>query len=252
MGDERSGPGMITITEQVIFELRERILDGKYPPGAHLHEVVTASDLNVSRTPVRDAMRVLANEDLLVYYPNRGYVVRGVDVKDVLDAFDVRGTLEGMGCRIVAERGMDEETEREVGALLKKGEKIFQSTSWGEAEQKEWRSLNTEFHFRLLGAAQNHHLDPIMRQMRIFPRLFDSRFASDSEFFQNVYTREQRLRSHHDHINIVEAVRRREGSRAEALMREHIYTNREVLRIGIDAAAQSPGDRKGKKAALNR
>ncbi len=238
---------MITVTEQVIFELRERILDGKYPPGAHLHEVVTANDLNVSRTPVRDALRVLANEDLLVYYPNKGYLVRGVDVKDVLDAFDVRGTLEGMGCRIVAERGLDEDTEREIGLLLETGEKIFQSASWGDAEQKAWRSLNTDFHFRLLGAARNSHLDPIMRQMRIFPRLFDSRFASDSEFFQKVYTREQRLRSHHDHINIVEAVRRREGVRAEALMREHIYANREVLRLGIDAADKAEAGRKSKK-----
>jgi GntR family transcriptional regulator of vanillate catabolism len=241
------GSDAITVTEQVIYELRERILDGKYPPGAHLHEVVTANDLNVSRTPVRDAMRVLANEELLAYYPNRGYIVRGVDVKDVLDAFDVRGTLEGMGCRIVAEQGMDEETERQISLLLEKGEKIFQSSTWGDSEQKEWRSLNTEFHFRLLGAAHNRHLDPVMRQMRIFPRLFDSRFASDSEFFQKVYTREQRLRSHHDHIHIVDAVRRREGSRAEALMREHIYANREVLRLGIAVAGQSTGARKAPK-----
>ncbi len=221
---------MITVTEQVICELRERILSGKYAPGAHLHEVVTATDLNVSRTPVRDAMRVLANEDLLVYYPNRGYVVRGVDLKDVLDAYDVRGTLEGMGCRLVAEQGMDEKTKEALDILILKGDKVFLSPKWGEDEQKAWRSVNTDFHFTLLAASGNRHLEPVMRQMRIFPRIFDGRFSPESDFFQSVYTREQRLRSHHDHTQILHAVLIREGTRAEALMREHVYANREALR----------------------
>lgn len=221
---------MITVTEQVICELRERILSGKYAPGAHLHEVVTATDLNVSRTPVRDAMRVLANEDLLVYYPNRGYVVRGVDLKDVLDAYDVRGTLEGMGCRLVAEIGIDKKTKDAMDVLISKGDEIFHSPHWGKKEQKSWRQVNTDFHFTLLEASNNRHLEPVMRQMRIFPRIFDSRFSPESDFFQSVYTREQRLRSHHDHILILQAIFAREGTRAEFLMREHVYTNREALR----------------------
>lgn len=221
---------MITVTEQVICELRERILSGKYAPGSHLHEVVTATDLNVSRTPVRDAMRILANEDLLVYYPNRGYVVRGVDLKDVLDAYDVRGTLEGMGCRLVAEMGIDKKTKDAMDILISKGDEIFHSPNWGKKEQKSWRQVNTDFHFTLLEASNNRHLEPVMRQMRIFPRIFDSRFSPESDFFQSVYTREQRLRSHHDHILILQAVIAREGTRAEFLMREHVYTNREALR----------------------
>ncbi len=80
-----------------------------------------------------------------------------------------------------------------------------------------------------------------MRQVRFFPRMFDSRLDPASDFFQKVHTRVERLRSHHDHMRIVDALRRREGARAEALMREHVYTNRELLRSGMSALAQNPG-----------
>jgi GntR family transcriptional regulator, vanillate catabolism transcriptional regulator len=223
----------VTVTESVIAEIRERILDGKYGPGAHMHEALLAQDLNVSRTPIRDALRVLANEELLVYYPNRGYVVREVDLHDVLDAYDVRGTLEGLACRIVAERGVDSAAQRSFTEVIEKGEAVFSSPTWGAAEQSAWRALNTEFHYALLKASGNRHLDPIMRQIRFFPRMFDSRLSPESDFFQNIHTREHRLRSHHDHIRVVEAIFRREGARAEGLMREHVYENRELLRRGI-------------------
>jgi len=232
---------MITVTERVIQELRERILDGKYGPGMHLHEAAMATELNVSRTPIRDAMRVLANEELLVYYPNKGYLVRSVEMKDVLDAYDVRGTLEGLGCRIVAEHGLDAATDAKLQAQLDRGDNIFKSTKWGREQQTAWRALNTDFHYTLLEASKNRHLEPIMRQIRFFPRMFDSRLDPDSDFFQKVHTRTERQRSHHEHINIVNALRRREGSRAEALMREHVYTNRELLRLGMSTLSNGSG-----------
>lgn len=227
---------MVTVTEQVIEQIRERILNGQYGPGAHLNEATLASDLSVSRTPIRDALRVLGNDELLVYHPNRGYFVRAVEAADVFDAYDVRGTLEGLACRVIAERGLDDEQRQRFTNLLEEGDKIFASPTWGEAEQAAWRSLNTGFHFAIVEISHNRHLDPILRQVRFFPRIFDSRLDPTSEFFQSVHTREQRLRSHHDHRHIVEAIFRREGMRAEALMREHVYLNRELLRRAIDAS----------------
>jgi GntR family transcriptional regulator, vanillate catabolism transcriptional regulator len=234
---------MVTVTENVIAEIRERILNGKFPPGAHLHEAMLAADMGVSRTPIRDALRVLANEELLVYYPNRGYIVRTVELSDVLNAYDIRGTLEGLACRVAAERGLNEAQTETFKSVLDRGDAIFGSPSWGETEQAAWRALNSEFHFALLDASQNRLLDPIMRQIRFFPRIFDSRLDPSSEFFQSVHTREQRLRSHLDHIHIVEALMRREGARAEALMREHVYANRELLRRAIEASMPAATER---------
>lgn len=228
---------MVTTTEKVIERIREGVLDGVYKPGAHLHEVTMAADIGVSRTPIRDALRVLANEDLLVYYPNRGYFVRTVELADVFDAYDVRGTLEGLACRVIAERGLEDAQKARLGDHLDLGDRIFASPRWTGQEQSAWRALNTDFHFAIVELSHNRHLDPIMRQVRFFPRIFDSRLDPTSEFFQSVHTREQRLRSHHDHQHIVEAIFRREGARAEALMREHVYANRELLRRAMAAPA---------------
>lgn len=230
---------MVTVTEEVIRVIRERILDGEFPPGAHLHEVVLARDLGVSRTPIRDALRILGNEELLVYYPNRGYFVRTIELNDVLDSYDVRGALEGLACRVAAERGLSDAHIAGFQALLARGDEIFKRPEWTEKEQAAWRELNAEFHLLLLEAAHNRHLSPIMRQVRFFPRIFDSRLDPTSEFFQRVHTREQRLRSHHDHIHIVDAMIQREGARAEALMREHVYANRELLRRAITATDET-------------
>jgi GntR family transcriptional regulator, vanillate catabolism transcriptional regulator len=224
---------MATLTEQVIAEIRERILDGKYPVGTHLHEAALAKDLDVSRTPIRDALRVLANDNILVYHANRGYMVRPVDLKDVLDSYDVRGTLEGLACRIVAETGLDEAGKAVFAAIIERGEAVFASAKWEAEEQAAWRRINTDFHSALLEASGNRHLDPIMQMIRAYPRIYDSRLNPEAEFFQKVHTRDQRLRSHHDHSAIVEALLRREGARAEALMREHVYLNRELLRSGL-------------------
>ena len=193
-----------------------------------------ASDMGVSRTPIRDALRVLANEELLIYYPNRGYFVRQVEMSDVFDAYDVRGTLEGLACRVIAERGLLDEQKLRLSNLLALGDRIFGSPRWERDEQAAWRSLNSDFHFAIIEISHNRHLDPIMRQVRFFPRMFDSRLDPTSEFFQSVHTRDQRLRSHHDHQHVVEAIFRREGARAESLMREHVYANRELLRRAIE------------------
>lgn len=226
---------MATVTEQVISEIRERILNGNYGSGAHLHEVTLASDLSVSRTPIRDALRVLANEDLLVYHPNRGYFVQCVEIGDVLDAYDVRGALEGLACRVIAERGMDDAGKAVFWEIVEQGKEILRPSEWGGAQQAAWSELNTRFHQALLEESHNRHLDPIMRKLRFFSRIFISRFYPSSYLFQNIHTREQRLQRHHDHVRIVEAMMHGEGARAEALMREHVYANRELFRSAFEA-----------------
>jgi len=234
---------MLTVTDKVIAEIRERILDGKYPPGEHLNEAKMASDIGVSRTPIRDALRVLGNEDLLVYYPNRGYFVRSIELSDVLDAYDVRGTLEGLACRVIAERGFDEKGLEHFAQLLRRGNEIFSSPTWTREDQANWRTLNIDFHFTLVAESHNRHLTPILTQLRFFPRIFDSKLEPNSDFFQTIHTREQRMRSHREHQLIVEAITRREGARAEALMREHVYTNRELLRCAIESPSHGPSER---------
>jgi GntR family transcriptional regulator of vanillate catabolism len=90
----------------VVAALRQRIVDGRYPPGTRLAEIPVADALGVSRTPVRLAFRTLEQEGLLEKIGKRGLVVRAFTQADVLCAIEVRGALEGLAARRLAEAGI--------------------------------------------------------------------------------------------------------------------------------------------------
>lgn len=226
---------MSTRTQAIIDALRDQVLDGKLAPGTRLHEEALAQSLGVSRTPIRDALRILANEELLIYSPNRGYVVRRFWDQDVLDAYDVRGTLEGMACRVVAERDLTEAARGRLQDILRQSDAVVNGPAWGSDEQAEWRRLNTAFHFTLIELSGNQLLLTTSRQMRRIPRIYDRRLEPEDAFFQTIYTRERRQRSHSEHLEIFDAIARRQGTRAESLMREHVYRNRAALQERLPA-----------------
>ena len=245
---------MSTVTETTIALLRERVLEGIYAPGSRLQEFALANDLNVSRTPIRDALRVLASEELLVYYPNRGYVVRDVGLQDALDAYEVRANLEGLACRLLAERGLGEATLAKLDSLLERGTEIVDGSEWGPVQHEAWSELNTEFHLTIAVEARNKPLEEILRHVRRIPRMFDGRLRPNTEFFKSVYTHEQRRRSHREHMKIVEVLKARDAVRVEALMREHVYVNRDLLKhsylghFGADAKSGAAPRRPRRKS----
>lgn len=231
---------MQTVTEKTIARLRERVLDGTYPPGSRLHEFALASDMQVSRTPIRDALRVLASEELLIYAPNRGYMVRHVALQDALDAYDVRANLEGLACRLIAERGLADTVAAKLDELNIQGTAIVGADEWGPEQQSAWSELNTEFHMAIAVAAQNKPLEEILRHVRRIPRMFDGRLSPNTDFFNSIYTHEQRRRSHGEHLKIVEVLKKRDGARVEALMREHVYVNRDLLQNRCEGLFDPP------------
>ena len=92
----------------VVFEnLREAILEGQLKPGQRLMEVQLAEQLGVSRTPVREAIRKLELEGLVVMLPRKGAYVANMSLKDVIDALEVRASLEGLSASLAAERISD-------------------------------------------------------------------------------------------------------------------------------------------------
>lgn len=225
---------MQTVTEQVIHAIREKILNNEYWAGQHLQEVSLASTLNVSRTPIRDALRVLANEGLLEYSPNRGYVVRDVDLRDVLDAYDVRATLEGMACRLAAEHGLSDEDLERFQDVMARADRLFETTRWRKKEMDAWRSINDDFHDALLLASRNRQLKAALRQAMFYRRIIANRVDSSSSFYKEIFGKENRQMAQRDHVAILGAIINRQSARAEFLMREHILTNREAFRKMIE------------------
>ena len=217
--------------------IRERIVNGDLVPGAHLQEQPLGDLTGTSRTPVREALKMLEREQLVVYSPNRGYMVRRFSLKDILDAFDVRATLEGMVCRIVAENGISEEADAKLTQCLVEMEQVAFGTTWGERESFRWFDLNLQFHRLLIAEADNPMLASAILQTQRLPLIFDSnqRLQSAPKVSRLFATADTR-RSFADHGAIVTAIRGRDAVRAEALMREHIGQSRETIRRNFDKA----------------
>ena len=217
--------------------IRERIVNGVFEPEMHLQEQALANQTGTSRTPVREALKLLEREQFVVYSPNRGYVVRRFSLKDILDAFDVRATLEGMVCRIVAERGLSLQADAFLQDIEKEMETVAFATTWGDRESLRWFDLNFSLHRKLLSEADNSMLASAIEQSQRLPLIFDSSYhLRNASQVSRLFGPEDTQRSHRDHVQILEAVRKGQATRAEFAMREHIFQSREAIRHNFASA----------------
>ena len=106
--------------QQVLLKLRKMIISGELEGGARIAEIPTAELLGVSRQPVRIAFRLLEQEGLLIKNPTRGYTVREISGKLVHDALEVRGVLEGLAAKTLAEQGLSEEQKKRCNIAFRK------------------------------------------------------------------------------------------------------------------------------------
>ena len=210
--------------------LRNRIFDGIFAPGSHLMEITLANELGVSRTPVRGAMARLADEGLLVYVPNKGFQVRRFNAKDVFDAFSVRANLEAMACRLIAEHGLEREAHECLQGMLDAQRAVLKEKQWDDDRALCWHDLNLAFHHKLMMLADNRWLTEAVHRARQLPIIFDSNLRPHNrEASMLLYRREQALLAFEDHTRLVEALGRCDAAEAEAIMREHITSNRDLL-----------------------
>lgn len=217
-----------TQIESVLLQLREMIMRGEFPVGSRLMEIPLARSLNVSRTPVRLALQTLAQEGLLVYAPQRGFMVRAFSIKEILDAVDVRGRLEALACGIVAAAGLPDEKitflERNLAATYD----LFKSAEFGPGEAESWKDLNGAFHDVIVSSSANQSLIRMVRQFDLIPFAAARNFAATPSNLPRLRaTVEQNVRMHD---LVFDAIRHQQPDRAEMLMREHVYQGREGLR----------------------
>lgn len=212
---EATGPGRtanrsLSVTDQI----RDAILDGTVSAGERINEVRFSKTLEVSRTPVRAALQALAGEGLLDYAPNRGFTVREFPLSAIVDAYEIRASLEGVAARFAAERGLSAEERATIEKSLVAGDKLLARGEFAEGDLTIYRGINGDFHDTLLGAARNRMLAEMIRICHHVP-------MSSS---RNIVAFEHRdvRRRHDDHHRIYEAIMAREPWRAEVLMREHV------------------------------
>ncbi|WNV12401.1 GntR family transcriptional regulator [Tardiphaga sp. 709] len=212
---EPTGPGRVANRSlSVTDQIRNAILDGTVSAGERINEVRFSKTLEVSRTPVRAALQALAGEGLLDYEPNRGFTVREFPLSAIVDAYEIRASLEGVAARFAAERGLSAEERAIIEESLVAGDKLLARGEFAEGDLTIYRGINGDFHDTLLGAARNRMLAEMIRICHHVP-------MSSS---RNIVAFEHRdvRRRHDDHHRIYDAIMAREPWRAEILMREHV------------------------------
>jgi GntR family transcriptional regulator of vanillate catabolism len=239
---------MTTRQARVTVRLREMILRGELTPGERITEIDIAKRLGVSRTPIRQALPALAQEGLLTLAGARGYMVRAFTVREVIDAIDVRGMLEGLAGRLVAERGATRGLVRDLHACLDDGDAIFAKDAHAAGDESRYADMNARFHALIVAAAgSNVVADAIAFNDRV-PFAAAKSFAFDKA---NRVANFAILRyAHRQHHAIVQALENGEGARVEALLREHTHPVKESLNFINDPAERRPDGVIDGRAAL--
>ena len=137
------------LRDQVLAEIRQRIVDGDYPPGQRLTEERLAIDFGVSRNPVREALRVVEAEGFVTMTPRRGAVVATPDAETIADLFAVRASLEATAARIAAERASATDIA-DLRSLLDAARRAMDAADFSRVAQ-----LNNDFHMRVIAITGN-------------------------------------------------------------------------------------------------
>jgi GntR family transcriptional regulator of vanillate catabolism len=204
---------------RAIVRLREMILRGELAPGERVAEAPVAELLGMSRTPVRQALLVLAQEGMLTQHETRGYIVRGFSAADINDAIDLRGVLEGLAARRVAERGASRTLLHALRVCLAEGDQILSARHDAERAETLYVDMNTRFHDLIVLECRSAIIQQALERNARVPFAGPQALAFDKTSLDRLY--EIITYTHRQHHYIVSALERGESSRVEALMREH-------------------------------
>jgi GntR family transcriptional regulator, vanillate catabolism transcriptional regulator len=227
--DEASAPQAV----KAQLRLREMILAGELPGGARIAELTLVERIGVSRTPVRAALMRLEQEGLLEGLPNGGYAVRTFSERDVADAIELRGTMEGLAARLAAERGVAPDVLAEARACLAEVDSLLERPALDDEAFTRYVTLNQRFHNLLSDMCGS----PVLA--RELARVVSLPFASPSGFVvvqaNTPRARDMLVVAQDQHRQVLEAIECREGARAEAIMREHSRLAQRNLREAVQA-----------------
>ncbi|QHQ62541.1 FCD domain-containing protein [Anaerocolumna sedimenticola] len=192
---------------RVFNKIREDILSGKYSQNEELKETSIGSELGVSRTPVREALRQLELEGLVNIIPNKGAYVNGISEKDIHDIYIIRSYLEGLCARWACEHI----TQEQIDELE---EVVYLSEFHAKKEHHEQIvELDNKFHQLIYDASDSKILNHVLSDFHHYvQRIRKITLSSDN----------RAANSNKEHTAILDAIRQRDGEKAEFLAHEHI------------------------------
>ncbi|MFK8794614.1 GntR family transcriptional regulator [Planococcus plakortidis] len=198
--------------------IKNEIIIGKLPPGKRLTEEALAERLQVSRTPVREAIKQLESDGLITPFQRRGYVVREFTIQDIRQIYNVRALLESHGTSEAALYRTDEDLEKIHNKNLAYEKAINELNREDIYSIRSLQQANQAFHEEIYKATKNEYLMSLISKVVVVPLIFRSFYW---------YNESQLMRSLDVHNTIWKAIENQEPERAKIAMQEHIYQGRD-------------------------
>jgi DNA-binding GntR family transcriptional regulator len=203
--------------------IRTKIFEGELKSGQRLKEAELSSVCDVSRTPVREALRKLAADGLVRILPNSGAIVAQWSESDIQDIYSVRVRLEVLAASLAAERRTDDDLQK-LQTCADEMKAAAQSRNPHDNDSEIAR-LNSEFHHLIISAARSRALAAAASQVIEAPLMLRT--------FRR-YEPERLMRSVSDHLELVAAIRARDTALAGSLMGAHILSGLRTLVEPLD------------------
>lgn len=190
--------------EAVYRQLIDEIKSGALPPGARLREVEVSTRYGISRTPVREAIRLLERDGLVVHLPRQGATIRGLDYAEIIELYEMRIVLEGTAARLAARMALPAELD---------GLSALHSAFAAATEGASAHELNRQFHTTLVRAARNRFLIKSLSALQKTLLILGPTTLANARRLADAVG---------EHADILQAICAADGARAEAAMRAHI------------------------------
>jgi DNA-binding GntR family transcriptional regulator len=214
----------VSLRDLAYARLREAILEGRLAAGSRINERSLASTLRVSTTPIKDALRRLESDGLVVTLPRRGTYVSTLDPDETHELVVLRAALEGTAAKLAAERIIAGE-QTEFDALLERMEAVTKSTQAGALVE-----LNEAFHQEIHRLSRSSRIARLVESLRIHNRTTRNRILAQPDEMQ---------RALEEHRHIAQTICDKNPEAAEAAMRAHVLRSAffyEELAAGMNKA----------------
>ncbi|WP_373214665.1 GntR family transcriptional regulator [Ruminococcus sp. 5_1_39BFAA] len=220
----------LPLRDVVFNTLRQAILKGELKPGERLMEIALAERLGVSRTPIREAMRKLELEGLVVMIPRRGAQVANITEKDLNDVLEVRIALENMAI----EKACENMTEDSMSKLWVAAKEFERTTA--EGNLVKMAEADVAFHEIIYQASGNRRLIQVLNNLR------EQIYRYRVEYLKEEETRNLLVREHEE---MTKAIRERDVKKAQEIAYEHVENQRMGIIRSIHTDSNSETSVKG-------
>ena len=209
---------MTSLSDKAYRLLREKIVTLELPPSSTIDEAALIEELGIGRTPIREALRRLALENLVVIRPRRGMFVTDVSVTDLQKIFEVRAVLESYCARLAAERTSAEQLAQ-LEDFFRQGREVLNT-----GDNRALIAFDRQFHEMVYQAAGNEFLAATLERL----------YWLSLRLWYLCLNRTDRIQEAvEEHGHLIEALRDRDAARAEEIMRQHIVGFQTTIRAAL-------------------